>query len=80
MKVLFADRLLPQHHPAVHLLRTVGARVLRGELRRQDSTAHKWQWEYYIIDDPAEMNAFVLPGGKVGEKKCIQFLWYGLDV
>eukprot|EP00775_Hariotina_reticulata_P006780 gene6780-6997_t len=63
-----AHKLLPQHHPAVHLVQRVGTRIAKvasdGAGGGYYSHMQNLQWEFAVIDSP-EVNAFVAPGGKV---------------
>ncbi|KDD75482.1 M48 peptidase [Helicosporidium sp. ATCC 50920] len=61
-------KLVPAHHPAMALVRRVGTRIARAV---SDSYGGGFQehmkgleWEFAVINSP-EVNAFVVPGGKV---------------
>jgi predicted Zn-dependent protease len=54
------------HAPSTALRRrrSVAENVMRGA---EDEAwwARSWNWEYNVIDEPDNINAFALPGGKV---------------
>ncbi len=56
---LIAGAKLSGDPAAVDMVRRVGARIAAVSNRPD------FQWEYNLIDDPATVNAFCMPGGKV---------------
>ncbi|PGH21615.1 hypothetical protein AJ80_03048 [Polytolypa hystricis UAMH7299] len=60
----FRPKILPDHHPDVVFVRRVLARLISPE-QLQDKEMEELKWEVHVIHDPAQLNAFVLPGGKV---------------
>jgi len=64
----YAGRILPEHHPATQAVKYVGNRIIKSlnTLSEKDQPARleNISWEFTVIDSP-EINAFVLPGGKV---------------
>ena len=57
-QVLSQERI--SHAPeAVHAVTKVGERIAKA------ANQPKYQWQFTIIDDPKQANAFALPGGKV---------------
>jgi len=61
-------RLLPSHHPATQAVRRVGTRIASiasdGAGGGYHSHMKGLKWEFAVINSP-EVNAFVVPGGKV---------------
>ncbi|KAL9117763.1 MAG: hypothetical protein Q9187_005699, partial [Circinaria calcarea] len=55
----FRGRILPEWHPHVKLVRRVLERLIPA------SGLEGQEWEVNVIDDKAQLNAFVIPGGKV---------------
>lgn len=55
--------LLPNSHPSVQRVREI-ARQLIPQAGRWNQNTQRWQWEVSVIDSP-EVNAFVMPGGKI---------------
>lgn len=56
----FRGKILPREHPYTQLVARIVERLL--------PAAHGLggaDWQVHVIDDPQQMNAFVLPGGKV---------------
>ncbi|ORZ37148.1 mitochondrial metalloendopeptidase OMA1, partial [Catenaria anguillulae PL171] len=54
----YAGRFLPSYHPTVLTVKKVARRII------QAAGIDETGWEFHVIDSK-EMNAFVLPGGKV---------------
>lgn len=54
----YGNRILPAYHPYTQFVRRVASRLITA------GGMEDLKWEFYVIDSP-EMNAFVLPGGKV---------------
>ena len=56
----FQGKVLPEKHPYTQLVAKVVERLLpsTGGLAGEE-------WRVFVIDDPEQMNAFVVPGGKV---------------
>lgn len=55
----YRSRLVPRDHPASVVVRRVLKRLIPAS-GLEDSN-----WELHVVNDPKEMNAFVIPGGKV---------------
>ncbi|KAI9799065.1 MAG: hypothetical protein M1833_004259 [Piccolia ochrophora] len=55
----YGSRVLPPSHPYSRTVRRVMGRLIPST-GLQDT-----KWEVYVIDDPEQTNAFVIPGGKV---------------
>ena len=56
--------LLPASHPEVQRLRAIAKRIIPYTARwNQDAT--QWQWQVNLIDSK-DVNAFCMPGGKIG--------------
>jgi len=56
--------LLPQSHPEVQRLRAIAKRIIPHTTRwNQDAT--QWQWQVNLIDSK-DVNAFCMPGGRIG--------------
>ena len=56
--------LLPQSHPEVQRLRAIARRIIPHTTRwNQDAT--QWQWQVNLIDSK-DVNAFCMPGGRIG--------------
>ena len=58
-EILQSEKVLPNSHPMTRAVRRVGKQlaIVSGEYESN-------KWEFVVVDSP-EMNAFVLPGGKV---------------
>lgn len=50
--------------PAVKRVERVGSRIVAAAKRRHPKIASSFDWEFAVIDDPKQVNAFALPGGK----------------
>lgn len=65
---LHKNTLLPAIHPAVQLVQRVGTRIVEQTTRdiNRGATSHMegLKWEFNVIQDD-QVNAFVVPGGKV---------------
>jgi len=64
-----AGKLLPAEHRLTRLVSKIGGKIAREAENLADwggQTGHmkKLKWEFVVVDSP-EVNAFVLPGGKV---------------
>ncbi|BDT57518.1 lipoprotein [Massilia varians] len=56
--------LLPASHPEVQRLRAIAKRIIPHTTRwNQDAT--QWQWQVNLIDSK-DVNAFCMPGGRIG--------------
>lgn len=55
----FEGRILPKNHPLTQAVAEVGSRIAAA------SDLQGLQWEFFVVDAPKDMNAFVLPCGKV---------------
>lgn len=56
--------LLPPSHPEVQRLRNIAKRIIPHTARwNQDAT--QWQWQVNVID-AKDVNAFCMPGGRIG--------------
>ncbi len=56
--------LLPQSHPEAQRLRAIAKRIIPHTTRwNQDAT--RWQWQVNLIDSK-DVNAFCMPGGRIG--------------
>jgi len=56
--------LLPPSHPEVQRLRAIAKRIIPQTARwNQDAT--RWQWQVNVIDSK-DVNAFCMPGGRIG--------------
>ena len=55
----YRGRVLGPNHPSSRMVRRVLDRLI------PFSGATDSSWEVHVIDDPSQMNAFVMPGGKV---------------
>lgn len=56
--------LLPPSHPEVQRLRAIAKRIIPHTARwNQDAT--QWQWQVNLIDSK-DVNAFCMPGGRIG--------------
>jgi len=56
--------LVPDDHPQVQRLRTI-AKKLIPQAERWNPAATDWKWEVSLIDSD-DINAFCMPGGKIG--------------
>ncbi len=56
--------LLPPEHPQVQRVRRISQSVIAQSVR-WNSRANQWRWEVNVIAD-AQINAFCMPGGKIG--------------
>ncbi|HZW23733.1 M48 family metallopeptidase [Noviherbaspirillum sp.] len=56
--------LVPDDHPQVQRLRTI-AKKLIPQAERWNPAATDWKWEVSLIDSD-DVNAFCMPGGKIG--------------
>ena len=56
--------LLPQSHPEVRRLRAIAQRIVP-HAPRWNQNATQWQWQVYLIDSQ-DVNAFCMPGGRIG--------------
>jgi metalloendopeptidase OMA1, mitochondrial len=54
------DSVLSDNADAYRIVRKVGERIARA------ANKPDYQWEFRVFDDPEQVNAFCLPGGKVG--------------
>jgi len=54
----FKGHIFPKNHPYTRLVREVGERIARA------AGMNDLDWEFFVVDSP-QMNAFVMPGGKV---------------
>eukprot|EP00611_Tribonema_gayanum_P032249 TRINITY_DN9534_c0_g1_i1.p1 TRINITY_DN9534_c0_g1~~TRINITY_DN9534_c0_g1_i1.p1 ORF type:complete len:400 (+),score=85.36 TRINITY_DN9534_c0_g1_i1:43-1242(+) len=64
LKQELGPKILPPNHPASRTLRRIAQNLMRGILKEVPA-AESWDWEFYVINDPANINAFALAGGKV---------------
>ncbi|KAH0544904.1 hypothetical protein FGG08_000984 [Glutinoglossum americanum] len=53
----FGDKVLPTYHPDSRLVQRVLNRLIPA------SGLNDLKWEVHVIDDPKQINAFVIPGG-----------------
>lgn len=56
--------LLPQSHPEVQRLRAIAKRIVP-HTARWNQDAVQWQWQVNLIDSK-DVNAFCMPGGRIG--------------
>jgi predicted Zn-dependent protease len=56
--------LLPQSHPEVRRLRAIAQRIVP-HAPRWNQNATQWQWQVNLIDSQ-DVNAFCMPGGRIG--------------
>jgi predicted Zn-dependent protease len=56
--------LLPPSHPEVRRLRTIAQRIIP-HTPRWNELATKWEWQVNVIDSK-DVNAFCMPGGRIG--------------
>jgi predicted Zn-dependent protease len=56
--------LLPQSHPEVQRLRGIAKRIIP-HTTRWNQEATQWQWQVNLID-AKDVNAFCMPGGRIG--------------
>lgn len=56
--------LLPPSHPEVQRLRAIAKRIIP-YTPRWNQKATQWQWQVNLIDS-ADINAFCMPGGRIG--------------
>lgn len=56
----FKGKVLPESHPYTQLVAKVVERLLPSNAGLAGD-----EWRVFVIDEPKEMNAFVIPGGKV---------------
>ncbi len=56
--------LLPASHPQVQRLRAIASRIIP-HTARWNPDAVDWNWQINVIDAP-QVNAFVMPGGRIG--------------
>lgn len=56
--------LLPPSHPEVQRLRSIARRIIP-QTARWNQEATQWQWQVNVIDSK-DVNAFCMPGGRIG--------------
>jgi predicted Zn-dependent protease len=56
--------LLPPSHPEVQRLRNIAKRIIP-QTARWNQEATQWQWQVNVIDSK-DVNAFCMPGGRIG--------------
>lgn len=56
--------LLPPSHPEVQRLRNIARRIIP-QTARWNQEAAQWQWQVNVIDSK-DVNAFCMPGGRIG--------------
>ena len=56
--------LLPPSHPEVQRLRAIAKRIIP-QTARWNQEAAQWQWQVNVIDSK-DVNAFCMPGGRIG--------------
>ncbi|MCA1246879.1 M48 family metallopeptidase [Massilia sp. MS-15] len=56
--------LLPPSHPEVQRLRAIARRIIPHSTR-WNQEASRWQWQVNVIDSK-DVNAFCMPGGRIG--------------
>jgi len=56
--------LLPQSHPETQRLRNIARRIIP-HTTRWNELASQWQWQVNLIDSK-DVNAFCMPGGRIG--------------
>lgn len=56
--------LLPPSHPEVQRLRAIAKRIIP-QATRWNQDASRWQWQVNVID-AKDVNAFCMPGGRIG--------------
>jgi len=56
--------LLPPSHPEVQRLRAIAKRIIP-QAARWNRDATQWQWQVNVIDSK-DVNAFCMPGGRIG--------------
>ncbi len=73
----FGNRVLPAYHPQTKMVQRVLERLIPASgMAGQD-------WEVHVIDDPSQMNAFVIPGYVAFNPPplspgCVCLLWHWL--
>lgn len=61
---VLSDPLVVRRGPQVDRVQRVGDRVVAAARRLHPEIAAGFQWEFAVLDDPDQINAFALPGGK----------------
>ena len=56
---IMRDSVLADNSDALRIVRKVGERIARA------ANKPEYRWEFRVINDPADINAFCVPGGKV---------------
>ena len=61
---VLADPLVLRSGPDVQRVNRVGDRIVESARRLHPQIAQRFVWEFVVIDEPDQINAFALPGGK----------------
>ena len=61
---VLADPKVVRSGPKAERVRRVGDRIVAAATERHPRIASGFEWEFVVIDDPDQVNAFALPGGK----------------
>ena len=61
---VLSDPSVLRDGPDVQRVNRVGDRIVESALRLHPQVAKDFDWEFAVIDDPGQINAFALPGGK----------------
>lgn len=61
---VLADPRVVRSGPDAERVRRVGDRIVRAATERHPEVASGFDWEFVVIDEPEQINAFALPGGK----------------
>ena len=61
---VLADPSVLRQGPEVDRVHLVGTRIVESAMRLHPDVARGFDWEFAVIDDPDQINAFALPGGK----------------
>lgn len=61
---VMADPKVVRSGPAVERVNRIGERIVQAAKRLHPRIAQGFTWEFAVIDDPDQVNAFALPGGK----------------
>jgi predicted Zn-dependent protease len=61
---VLSDPKVVRTGPKAERVRRVGNRIVEAATQRHPEIASGFEWEFVVIDDPDQVNAFALPGGK----------------
>ena len=61
---VLSDPLVLKQGPKVERVQRIGNRIVAAARRLHPEIAENFQWEFAVLDDPDQINAFALPGGK----------------